>query len=861
MTTQAEDSTDRVDHIAIEEEMRSSYIDYSMSVIVGRALPDARDGLKPVHRRVLYAMRDLGNTHNHAYKKSARVVGDVIGKYHPHGDTAVYDTIVRMAQDFSLRYMLVDGQGNFGSIDGDPPAAMRYTEVRMRRLAEELLEDIEKQTVEFGPNYDETLEQPLVLPSKVPNLLLNGSTGIAVGMATNIPPHNLNELVDAICAQIDDPDIDVDGLMEYIKGPDFPTGGMICGTNPIISMYKTGRGQMRLRGRAEIEEDRQGKSVILITEIPYVVNKTNLIENIAQLVQNKTVEGISDIRDESNKEGIRIVIELKRGGMPKVILNHIYKRTQLQTTFGAILLAIDQGRPRVMNLKELIKCFIDHRFEVVTRRTQFELEKSEARAHILEGLKVALDNMNEVVKVIRESKNRDEARSALMSKFSLSEAQSNAILDMRLYQLTGLERDKIEEEYLRLIKYISYLKDLLANEHKIYDLIKEELQEIKERYGDARRTDITAAEGEVNVEDLVADRGCIITMSHAGYIKRVPTDTYRAQRRGGKGVAGMATRSEDFVKDVFVASTHDTILFFTSGGRVYWEKVYEIPEASRTAKGKAIVNMLHIKSEESVAAMIRVREFDESLHLVMSTRKGVVKKTNLSAFRNIRKDGIIAIKIDDGDHLIEVKLTSGENEVILTTHAGMSIRFDEGQLRDQGRATRGVRGITLAKEDHVESMDIVNGDATFLVCTENGYGKRSSFDDYRMQRRGGKGIIAIRTSDRNGQVVGAHTVLDSDSLMLISAQGKMIRMAASDVRVIGRATQGVRLINLDAGDQLVAASPLEHEEGDGMEEEAESSAKRTSSGVPEIKPLTEDEDAIEVEDLIEDDEAEADEEK
>ena len=841
MTTQAEDITGRVEHIAIEEEMRSSYIDYSMSVIVGRALPDARDGLKPVHRRVLFAMRELSNTHNHAYKKSARVVGDVIGKYHPHGDTAVYDTIVRMAQDFSLRYMLVDGQGNFGSIDGDPPAAMRYTEVRMRRLAEELLEDIDKQTVDFGPNYDESLVQPLVLPAKVPNLLLNGSTGIAVGMATNIPPHNLNELIDAVTAQINDPEISIQGLMEHIKGPDFPTGGIICGTHPIHAMYMTGRGQMRLRGRAEIEEDRNGKSVILITEIPYTVNKTKLIENIARLVQSKTIEGISDIRDESNKEGIRVVIELKRTGMPKVILNHIYKHTQLQTTFGAILLAIDDGRPRVMNLKEMIQCFINHRFEVVTRRTQYELEKSEARAHILEGLKIAMDNMSEVVKTIRESKNRDEARTALMKTFSLSEAQANAILDMRLYQLTGLERGKIEEEYLKLIKYISYLKDLLENEHKIYDLIKEELADIKERYGDTRRTDITAAEGEVNIEDLVADRGCIITMSHAGYIKRVPTDTYRAQRRGGKGVAGMATRSEDFVKDVFIANTHDIILFFTTGGRVYWEKVYEIPEVSRIAKGKAIVNMLHIKSEENVAAMIRVREFEETQHLVMSTRNGIIKKTNLSAFRNIRKDGIIAIRIDDGDQLIEVKLTTGENEVILTTRGGKSIRFDEGQLRDQGRATRGVRSIALTKEDYVESMDIVNREATFLVCTENGYGKRSSFDDYRMQRRGGKGIIAIRTSERNGKVVGAHTVLDSDSLMLISAQGKMIRMAAADVRVIGRATQGVRLINLGENDKLVAASPLEHGEGIEPENGDEAADETPKSGVPEIAPITPDE--------------------
>jgi len=802
----------KIGNINIEEEMRSSYIDYAMSVIVGRALPDARDGLKPVHRRVLFAMRELGNVHNKPYKKSARIVGDVIGKYHPHGDQAVYDTMVRMAQDFSMRYLLVDGQGNFGSIDGDPPAAMRYTEVRMSRLAEELLADLDKDTVEFGPNYDGQLMQPLVLPSKFPNLLLNGSTGIAVGMATNIPPHNLCELVDALVVLIDSPDVAIDELMKHVKGPDFPTGGIICGTAPIESMYRTGRGQMRVRGRATVEEGKQGKEVIIITEIPYTVNKTSLVENIASLIQDKVLEGISDLRDESNKDGIRIVVELKRGTIPKVILNNIYKHTQLETTFGAIMLAIDSGKPRVMNLKELMECFLKHRFEVVTRRTKFDLAKAEARAHILEGFKIALDNMDAIVKTIRQATNRDEARIGLISKFKLSEIQANAILDMRLYQLTGMERKRIENEYLEIIKLISFLRDLLSSDHKIFGVIRDELLEMKKLYGDMRRTDIAPAEGEIDIQDLVADRGCIITVSHAGYIKRVPIDTYKAQRRGGKGVAGMDVKEEDFVEHLFVASTHDYILFFTSAGRVYWEKVYEIPEAGRTARGKAIVNLLNIKSDETISAMIRVREFAESKFLVMATQKGVAKKTNLGEFGNPRSGGIIAINVDEGDRLMQVKMTNGNDDIILTTRHGMSIRFSEKKLRDQGRATRGVRGITLKDTDIVESLAIVNPTATFLVCTENGYGKRTAFDEYRAQGRGGKGVIAIRTSDRNGLVVGAHTVQESDSLMLITEKGKMIRMAVTDVRVIGRATQGVRLINLDEGDKLVSATTFEPED-------------------------------------------------
>ncbi|MBN1669610.1 MAG: DNA gyrase subunit A [Kiritimatiellae bacterium] len=829
---------EKIEHINIEDEMQRSYIDYSMSVIVGRALPDVRDGLKPVHRRVLFAMRDLGNTHNQPYKKSARIVGDVIGKYHPHGDQAVYDTIVRMAQDFALRYTLVDGQGNFGSIDGDPPAAMRYTEVRMDRMAEELLADIEKETVDFGPNYDNQLQEPLVLPAKFPNLLLNGSSGIAVGMATNIPPHNLGEIVDAIVCLLDKPEASVGDLMQHIKGPDFPTGGVICGSKTIRQMYRTGRGQLKVRGRAGIEETKQGRQIIVITEIPYAVNKTALLESIAKLVQNKTLEGISDLRDESNKAGIRIVVGLKRGVVPKVLLNNIYKHTQLQATFGAILLALDGGRPRVMNLKEILQCFIEHRVDVITRRAQFDLAKAEARAHILEGLKIALDHLDAVVKTIRQSKNRDDARSQLMAKFGLTEVQSNAILDMRLYQLTGLEREKVDAEYLEVIKRISSLRDLLSSRQKIEGLIKEELEAIKATYGDERRTDIVPDEAEMAVEDLIADRECIITISHTGYIKRVPVGTYRQQRRGGKGVAGMGTKEEDYVEHLFVAATHDYILFFTSGGRVYWERVFEIPEASRASRGKAIVNLLQIKGGENIAAMIRVREFSEDKHVLMATARGVVKKTPLNAFGNPRRDGIIAIGIDSGDNLIGVKLTGGEDDVMLATRKGMSIRFSEKQLRPMGRTARGVRGITLGKDDGVESLSLVDDGATFMVFTENGYGKRTEFSEYRAQRRGGRGIITIRTSERNGMMIGAHPVQEKDSLMLITAQGKMIRIAVSDVRVISRVTQGVRLLVLEPGDKLVAATTVEPnggEDGQGGADAAGEADAEPAEEAPEAE--------------------------
>ena len=823
--------------INIEEEMSSSYIDYAMSVIAGRALPDVRDGLKPVHRRVLFAMRELGNTHNRAYKKSARVVGDVIGKYHPHGDTAVYDTIVRMAQDFSLRYPLVDGQGNFGSRDGDSAAAMRYTEVRMDRLAEELLADIDKDTVDFGPNYDESLEQPLVLPAKLPNLLLNGSTGIAVGMATNIPPHNLTEVVDGVIHLIDNPQASVDDLMTFVKGPDFPTEGMICGMQPIDQMYKTGRGQLRVRGRANIEEADNGKATIIITELPYMVNKAKFVENIAHLVQDKTIEGVSALREESNsREPVRIVIELKRGVIADVILNNLYKHTQLQTTFGANMLAIVNGQPKLMNLKEFLSEFIGHRFNVVTRRTQFELRKAKARAHILEGLLKALDNLDDVVRTIREASNRDQAHANLVERFGFSDIQTKAILEMRLYQLTGLEREKVQAEYDELCKVITYLEDLLAHEEKLYGVIKDELIELKERYGDERRTEITIAQDDMDIEDLISDDSCVITISYGGYIKRVPLHTYKGQRRGGKGVAGMGTKDEDSVEHLFMATLHDRILFFTAGGRVYWEKVYRIPEASRQSRGKAIVNMLNLREDEKIAAMIRVREFDDDTNLIMATERGVVKRTALAAYRNIRKDGIIAINIDEDDRLIEVKLTTGSDQIMLATRHGNSIRFEETQLRRQGRATRGVRGVRLRKDDLVNSLEIVSDDATYLVCTENGYGKRTSFEEHRLQGRGGSGIIAIRTSERNGEVVAAHAVREDESLMLITAQGKMIRMNIADISVIGRATQGVRLINLDKDDRLVSATRVDHADEEPDQENGGEDGEITAGTEPPVDP-------------------------
>jgi len=808
--------TDRIDSINIEDEMQRAYIDYSMSVIIGRALPDARDGLKPGNRRILFAMRERGWTSSKAFVKCAKVVGEVIGNYHPHGDSAVYDTLVRMAQSFSMRNPLIYGQGNFGSIDGDPPAAYRYTECKLQRLAEDMLADIEKNTVDMQENFDGTLQEPTVLPARIPNLLVNGSTGIAVGMATNIPPHNLGEIIDGTIHLIENPRATVTDLTRFVKGPDFPTAGMICGVNPIKSMYETGRGLIKMRGKATIEEDEKtGRDVIIITEIPYAVNKSTLIEKMAELVRDKQLEGISDIRDESDKDGIRVVIELKKGVMGKVMLNNLYRQTQLESTFGAIMLAIDHNRPRVMNLKDLLQCFIDHRFEVITRRARFDLDKALARAHILEGLRIAIDNMDKVVKIIRESRDRNIARAELMARFGLSEIQSNAILEMRLYQLTGLERDKIEAEYKEVMALIAYLKDLLAHPAKIYGVMKEDLLEVRKQYADERRTEIVPDEGELNMEDLIADRSCVITISHAGYIKRVPVEAFREQKRGGKGVAGMDTKDEDFVEHVFNASMHDFLLFFTSTGRVHWKKVYEVPEGSRTSRGKAVVNLLELGEEEKIATLIRVREFPEDQYLVFATANGTVKKTRLSAYGNPRAGGIIAIAIEEGDRLIGVRQTKGNDDLILITRQGMSIRFNETQLRDQGRDTMGVRGISLGKEnDAVESVEVVEAGATLLCVSENGFGKRTMFDEYPVQNRGGKGVITMKTSDRNGLVVSAHAVHDHNALMMITAKGQMIRFAVDDLRTISRNTQGVRVINLDEGDKLVSATPVEPDEAE-----------------------------------------------
>ena len=801
---------ERLEIVNIEDEMQRAYIDYSMSVIIGRALPDARDGLKPGNRRILYAMYERGWTHSKPFVKCAKVVGEVIGNYHPHGDAAVYDTLVRMAQDFSLRYPLIDGQGNFGSIDGDPPAAYRYTECRLNKLAEELLADIDKNTVDMRPNFDESRQEPVVLPARFPNLLVNGATGIAVGMATNIPPHNLGEVIDAIIHLVDHPDCTPRDLMRFIKGPDFPTGGIICGTAPLQSMYETGRGLIKVRGRAVIEEDDRGRQSIVITEIPFGVNKAGLITKIASLVQSQKLEGISDIRDESDKEGMRVVIELKKNAIPRVVLNNIFKHTALETTFGAILLAIDHGRPRTMNLKELLECFVKHRFEVLTRRSQYELEKAEARAHVLEGLKIALDHLDAVVRIIRQSRSRESARDKLMSRYGLSQIQADAILDMRLYQLTGLERDKLEEEYVQVIKRINYLRDLLASERKMFGLLKEDLLEIRNAYADERMTEIAAEEGELDVEDLIADQSCVIAVTHGGYVKRTPVSVYRQQRRGGKGLKGMETKETDYVEQVFAASTHDYLLVLTSTGRLHWIKVYQIPEAGRVARGKAIVNLLNITSDEKPAAMINVRSFDEDHYLVMATASGLVKRTPLTAFSRPRSGGIIAMGIYRNDTIIGADITTGSDDILLVTRNGKSIRFNESDLRPQGRTGHGVRGIRLAgKNDCVVGLEIVHPNATLLVVTENGFGKRTAFSEYPVQHRGGQGVIAIRTSARNGRVVSALSVHDGDAVMLTTTSGQMIRIPVSDIRTIRRNTQGVRLINLSRGDKLVSATKVE----------------------------------------------------
>jgi len=802
---------ERLTQIAIEDEMRSSYLDYAMSVIVGRALPDVRDGLKPVHRRILYGMNEMGLVHNRAYRKSAKIVGEIMGNYHPHGDTAIYDTLVRMAQDFNMRYALVDGQGNYGSVDGDPPAAMRYTEARLTKLAEEMLADIDKETVDFGPNYDESTVEPLVLPAKVPNLLVNGAGGIAVGYATNIPTHNVAEVVDGLMLLIENSDATIDQLMKKIPGPDFPTAGFIYGTQGIRDAYKTGRGLLTLRAKAAIETDeRTERDRIIVTEIPYQVNKARLIEKIAELIQDKRIEGISDLRDESDRDGLRIVIELKRSEIPLVVLNNLYKHTQLQTTFGVIMLALVHNRPEVLNLKQILEAFIEHRREVVVRRTAFELRKAEERAHVLEGLKIALDHLDAVITLIRRAQSPEVAREGLMRQFRLSEIQANAILDMKLQRLTQLERNKLVEEYQETIKRMEYLRSVLGSEALVRKLIKDELEAIKKEYRDERRTQIIPEEAEINIEDLIAQEEVIVTVSHAGYIKRNAVSLYRAQRRGGKGRIGMGIKEEDFVETLFTASTHDYLLFFTDAGKVYWLKVHEIPEAGRAAKGKAMVNLLALGSDEKVTATLPVKEFRDDRFVVMATRQGVIKKTELSAYGNPRQGGIIALSLDQGDKLIGVQITDGQREILLGTRQGIVIRFKEDEVRPMGRTAYGVRGITLEEGNEVIGMETITPDSTtsILTVTEGGYGKRTPVTEYRIQGRGGKGIISVKTTERNGLAVGFLQVRDEDEIVLMAAKGKILRCKVDDIRQIGRNTQGVRLLDLEDDDRVIGVARL-----------------------------------------------------
>lgn len=783
--------------------MKSSYIDYSMSVITARALPDVRDGLKPSLRRILVAMNDLNLAPGRPHRKCAKIAGDTSGNYHPHGEQVVYPTLVRMAQDFNMRYTLVDGQGNFGSIDGDAPAAMRYTEARLAFLAMEMLQDLDKDTVGFVPNYDGTRQEPLVLPSKFPNLICNGSSGIAVGMATNIPTHNLSEVVDALVALIDEPDLEDEELLKYIQGPDFPTGGIIYGTGGIREYYKTGRGRIALRARASIEKQKSGKESIIVTEIPYQISKSNLLEKIADLVNNKVIEGISDLRDESDREGMRIVIELKKESPAEIILNQLFKLTQMQTTFGVIMLALVDGEPKVLNLKELLTLFIEHRHTVITRRTKYELVQAENKAHILEGLKIALDNIDEVIKLIKSSKDPASAKEGLMKKFKMSEIQAKAILDMRLQRLTGLERKKVEDEYLETIKLIATLKGILESKTKRMNLIKEEFLELKKNYGDLRRTEIKEEEEEFTIEDLIAEEDMVITITHNGYIKRLGIYAYRKQGRGGRGVIGIETREEDFVEHLFIASTHDYILFFTNTGRCHWLKVHEIPVGGRVTKGKSILNLLDLGAEERIRAFAPVKNFDENHYVVMSTRKGTIKKTSLSAFSNPRRGGINAIGIEEGDELIEASITDGTSDIVLGTKEGLAIRFPENKVRSMGRTAYGVRGVSLRGKDEVIGMVVIKRDASLLVVTENGYGKRSPISDYRVTNRGGKGVINVKTTERNGKVVAIKEVLEDDELMLITEKGIIIRQPVKQIKEIGRNTQGVRLITLDKGDKVM----------------------------------------------------------
>ena len=791
----------------IVDEMNESYLNYSMSVIVSRALPDVRDGLKPVHRRILYGMSELGSSWNRPYKKCARIVGEVMGKYHPHGDSSIYDALVRMAQDFSMRYELVDGQGNFGSIDGDNAAAMRYTESRMTKLSAELLKDLDKETVDWAPNFDETLKEPTVLPTTVPTLLVNGSEGIAVGMATKIPPHNLVEIVDGLIALIEDKNITTDALTEHIKGPDFPTAGMILGIDGLKAAYETGRGKIKMRARAHIETAKNGKDSIVITEVPYQTNKANVVEKIADLVRDKKIVGITDLRDESDKDGIRVVIETKRDAVPEVILNQLYKHTQLQDTFGIILLALVEGVPKIMPLKTVLEHFIDFRHEVVVRRTEFDLRAAETRAHILEGLKTALDNIDEVISIIKGSKDPAQAKEGLMNAFNLSEIQSQAILDMRLQKLTGLEVDKVVAEYKEIIKLIAYLRGILDSKSQRMDIIKEEMLAVKEEFGDERRTEIIPVDSNFSMEDMIAEEEVVLTIAHGGYIKRTALNTYRTQRRGGRGVQGATSNEKDFVEHLFIANTHNYMLFFTNLGKCYWLKVYDIPQGGRATKGRAIVNLIGCEPGEKVEAFVSVKEFDDNHYIIMSTRNGLVKKTVLSAYSKPRKGGIYAIEIRDGDTLIEARITNGENDILLGTREGKSIRFSEKNIRPTGRKTMGVKGITLSsKEDYVIAMLVVKREGTILVATEKGLGKRTDVIQYRTQTRGGKGVMTMRVTEKTGKMVSIMEVVDADDLIVITDKGVLMRQPVSHIRTIGRVTQGVKLVKLDDGTKISSIS-------------------------------------------------------
>ena len=834
--------------LELEDELKKSFISYAMAVIVSRALPDVRDGFKPVHRRIIYAMTELGVTPDKPHRKSARIVGDVLGKYHPHGDSAVYDSMVRMAQSFSMRYLLVDGQGNFGSVDGDDPAAMRYTEARMSKICLELTRDLDKETVDFYPNFDETLMQPEVLPSRFPNLLVNGSSGIAVGMATNIPPHNLGEVIDGVCHMIDHPDCTVEDLMQFIKGPDFPTGAVILGKSGIHEAYRTGKGRIIVRAKTDIEPMGNGRDRIVVTEIPYMVNKARLVEKIAELVHEKRLEGVSDIRDESDRRGMRIVIELKKDVNANVVLNFLYKHTQLQDTFGAIMLALVNGEPKYLSLREMIRHYIDHQKDVIVRRTRYDLNKAEARAHILEGLLIALDHIDEVIALIRASRTDAEARDGLMSRFGLTEKQATAILDMRLRRLTGLERDKIEAEYQELLKQIEYFRAVLANERMVLDIIKTEITDIRNRFADERRTEITALDGEIDVMDLIQEEDMVVTLTHFGYVKRLPKATYRAQKRGGKGIIGATTREEDFVEQLFVTSTHDPLMFFTDRGRAYQLRCYEIPEAGRMARGTAIVNLLPIEGGEKVTAMLPVPEEKVAGHyLVMATRMGLIKRTELKDFENLRRSGLIAIVLREEDELIGVALTDGTRDVLLGTRGGMAIRFSETDVRVMGRVSMGVKSIELAEGDEVVAMSIVEEGEQVLSITRNGFGKRTEIDEYRVQSRGGKGIKAMNLTEKTGLLAGQLLVDEDEDILLITDDGTVIRTPVSSISTHGRNTQGVRIMRVEEGSQVVCVAPAEAEEDEEgeaelppLEDAEELSAETDETDETEAQPEGED---------------------